>query len=226
MRIGRVRKLGWGAAALIVTIGACHRASELPEPQDAVDARTLYTCCNLHYDGSEISDANYWVGTALPPGTPVHIERLGKNSVTFASGDQRFTLTQEYGAKREPFSKYLEKVLTADDPRPRIGAYPPAVRRAIDHGKVERGMTRDQVILSLGYPPADRTAALDGREWTYRYNRWVTYKVVFGDSGKVADVVGRPAPTAQKPIANADAPPAPADKAGKHGKQKQKLSSP
>ena len=87
-------------------------------------------------------------------------------------------------------------------------------------------MTRDQVILSLGYPPTHRTPSLREREWTYWYNRWVTYKVVFGDSGKVADVVGRPAPTAQMPIANADAPPATADKAAKHGKQKKKRSSP
>ena len=217
------KRLRWSVPALIVALGACHRAAELPEPKIAAETRTLYTCCNLHRDGAEISDANYWTGTVLPAGTPVHIETLGRNSVTFTTGDQQLTLTQEVGGKRELFAKYLEKVLTAEDPRPRISAYLPAVRRAIDHGKVERGMTRDQVILSLGYPPADRTASLDNPEWTYRYNRWTTYKVVFGDSGKVVDVVGRPAPTAQMPIANADAAPQPADK---HGKHKKKRSSP
>ncbi|MET0151571.1 MAG: hypothetical protein ABW298_03030 [Candidatus Binatia bacterium] len=31
-------------------------------------------------------------------------------------------------------------------------------------------------------------------QWTYWYNRWVTYKVVFDDAGEVGEVVGRPAP--------------------------------
>jgi hypothetical protein len=219
-------RIGWHAlAATIALVGACHRTRETPQPQRIVDDRTLYTCCNLHYQASDINDANYWVGHTLPAGTPVRIQKLAKDSVTFTTGDQQLTLTQEHGAKLEPFSQYLDKVLTASDPRPRIGAYPPAVRRAIDKARVERGMTRDQVILSLGYPPAHRTPSLNEREWTYWYNRWVTYKVVFGDSGKVVDVVGRPAPTAEMAIANADAPPQPADKAGKH-KRKKKSSVP
>jgi hypothetical protein len=202
---------------------ACHRTTGPLEPIRQVDTRTLYTCCNLHYDGDEINDANYWTGTTLPAGTAVRIEKLTKDSVTFNAGEQRLTLEHEYGTKQESLYQYLDKILVPNDPRPRIGAYPPAVRRAIDKAKVERGMTRDQVILSLGYPPTHRTPSLREREWTYWYNRWVTYKVVFDDAGKVGDVVGRPAPTAEAPIANADAPPAPAEKkSSKHGKHKKK----
>jgi len=214
--MGRMR---WNLVVAGVLLASCHRSSAPIEPIRQVDTRTLYTCCNLHYDGEEISDANYWTGKTLPAGTAVRIENVTKDSVTFKAGDERLTLKQEYGGKQEPFSQYVEKTLIADDPRMRIGAYPPAVRRAIDHAKVERGMTRDQVILSLGYPPPHRTPSLKEREWTYWYNRWVTYKVVFGDTGKVSDVVGRPAPTAEAPIANADAPPKPADKKSKKHKK-------
>jgi hypothetical protein len=204
-------------------LASCHRSGTPPEPPRQVDSRTLYTCCNLHYMGDEISDANYWTGNKLPAGTAVRIEKLTKDSVTFGAGEQHITLEHEYGTKQEPFSRYLDKILVPNDPRPRIGAYPPAVRRAIDNSKVERGMTRDQVLLSLGYPPTHRTPSLREREWTYWYNRWVTYKVVFDDAGKVSDVVGRPAPTAEAPIANADAPPSAAGtetKSSKHRKKK------
>ena len=61
-------------------------------------------------------------------------------------------------------------------------------------------MTREQVILSLGYPATHRTASISAPEWTYWYNRWVTYKVEFDDKGVVANVVGRPAPTHDQPI--------------------------
>jgi outer membrane protein assembly factor BamE (lipoprotein component of BamABCDE complex) len=67
-------------------------------------------------------------------------------------------------------------------------------------------MTRDQVIMSLGYPPTHRTASLQDAEWTYWYNTWVTYKVVFNAAGKVDNIVGSPAPTKNEPIVDAPAP--------------------
>ena len=205
---------------------SCHQAAPSSPALVQLGGQTLYTCCNLHYENEEISDANYWVGTLLPAGTPVRIDQVTGDGVIFSAGDVKLKLTHEYGTKEESLDHYLAKVLVANDPKPRIAAYPTAVRRAIAKAKVERGMTREQVLVSLGYPGANRTS-LEGKEWTYWYNpevqpwynRWATYRVVFDDAGKVADVVGRPAPTAQVPILNADAPP-PSDSGQKQGSSK------
>ena len=215
--------------ALVATAwltASCHRAAPPSPALQQLEGRSLFTCCNLHYEKQDINDANYWVGKLLPAGTPVRIEKTADGAVTFSAGDVQLTLTHEYGTKEESFDQYLAKVLVADDPKPRVAAYPPAVRRAIENAKVEVGMTRAQVLLSLGYPPTHRTAGVEAREWTYWYNRWVTYKVAFDDSGKVSEVIGRPAPTAEVPIPNADAAPSasgPANekpKASKRHKQK------
>jgi SmpA / OmlA family len=206
-------RLAWLALAAAVVAGCRHSPS--PEPLRPLERRERFTCCNFHYSSEAINDANYWTGTKLPAGTPVRIEHLTNDSVTFSTGEVTLTLTHKYGTKGESFQQYLDKVLVTADPRPRIAGYPRAVRRAIDNAKVERGMTRDQVLLSLGYPPMDRTASVQDREWTYWWNRSFPYKVVFDDAGKVADVTGRPAPTAEVPIANADRPP-PAKASKKH----------
>ena len=212
----RARLAGLAFAAVVV-VGCRHSPSPgVPRP---IERPERFTCCNLHYGSEAISDANYWTGTKLPAGTPVRIERLTKDSVTFSTGEVTLTLEHEYGTKEESFQQYLDKVLVADDPRPRIASYVRAVRRAIANAKVERGMTREQVLLSLGYPPMDRTASVEDREWTYWWNRSFHYKVVFDNAGKVADVIGRPAPTAEVPIANADRPPPPPDSAKKHKKK-------
>jgi len=202
---------GTTKAALGLTVGlamaGCRQpAGPAPEVSQQLQGRELRTCCNLHYENEDISDANYWVGKTIPAGTPVTIQKVTKDSVTFSAGDSRVTLTHQYGTKEETMSQYLGKVLVAEDPRTRIARYRPAVQRAIEHSKVERGMSREQVLASLGYPPTHRTPSTNDREWTYWYNRWVTYKVVFDDAGKVADVVGRPAPTAEAPIENAATP--------------------
>ncbi len=193
---------------LLVLLGtACHRGHS-PEPPLRIESHELFTCCNIHYerDGDEVTDANYWVGETLPAGTPVKIESAREDAVKFLAGPVRLTLKHQYGTDEEPLQKYVDKVLVASDPRPRLAAYSSAVRRAIGNGKVERGMTRDQVIASLGYPPTHRTASTKEHEWTYWYNRWSTYRVVFDDTGKVSDVVGRPAPTAELAIDRAEAP--------------------
>jgi hypothetical protein len=50
-------------------------------------------------------------------------------------------------------------------------------------------MTRDQVLMSLGYPPAHRTPSLDSPQWTYWQNRWQSFVVDF--NGDKVDAVRR-----------------------------------
>jgi outer membrane protein assembly factor BamE (lipoprotein component of BamABCDE complex) len=172
-----------------------------------LSGQSFFTCCNLHYDNQDISDANYWVGKLLPAGTLVRVGEVTESAVALSAGDLKLKLTHEYGTDEEPLDQYLGKVLVKNDPKPRIATYQKAVRRAIMYGKVEIGMTREQVLLSLGYPTTDRTPSLQDREWTYWYNqRGDRYKVAFDEAGKVSGVIGRPAPTAEVKILNADAP--------------------
>ena len=203
-------RLGASALALGALLG-CRASAPAPAPHfDPVDR---FTCCNLHHDGDEISDANYWVGAKVPVGTPVHIESATAHTVTFVAGGEKLTLKHEYGTKEETFEAYVAKIFVAYDPHRRIGEFPDEVQSAIEKGKVERGMTREQVLLSLGYPPAHATDFLKELEWTYWYNHWSTYRVLFDERGKVTGVVGRPAPTAEVTIEHSDpVPPQPAKK--------------
>jgi len=218
-----------GASALTLTaaawlsITACHHPAPPPSPPavlQQLSGQSFFTCCNLHYDDRDISDANYWVGKILPAGTPVHAGEVTEDAISLAAGDLTLKLTREHGTSEESFDRYLAKVLVKDDPKPRIAAYPKAVRRAIEYGKVEIGMTREQVLISLGYPATDRTPSLQDREWTYWYNqRGDRYKVAFDEAGKVSGVIGRPAPTAEVKILNADAPATDSNKKSKKSKK-------
>ena len=202
-------------ALIVMGVIGC-RAAAPPELVQKYQGRTLYTCCNIHYEGNDITDANYYTGTLLPAGTQVQIQKVGARSVTFTADGRTLTLTQSYGTAQESFQAYLDKVLVSEDPRVKLATWPRAVQDAISQAHVEQGMTRDQVIMSLGHPPTHRTPSLNDATWTYWYNRWVTYQVVFDDSGKVKQVVGSPAPTTNTPIpAAAPAParaPAPSKK--------------
>src|SRR5262249_54559147 len=158
------------------------------------------------------NDANYYVGALLPLGTPVGVQAMGSDSITFVADGRKLTLSHKYGTGQESLRQFIDKVLVAEDPKPRLARYSRSAQQAIRESRVERGMTKEQVILSLGYPPTHRTLSITANEWTYWYNRWVTYKVQFDDHGVVSTVVGRPAPTQDQPI-QPDAAPTPARKA-------------
>ena len=192
-------------AAVLVT-GCSAQVS--PEVLRAWQSTPRYTCCNMHYEHpAGMTDANYFVGTLLPAGTPVTIEEVRARSLTFRADGTAFTIEQAYGTDQESGDQYFRKLFVETDPRARIASYPAAVQQAITDGRVEVGMTREQVLLSLGYPPTHRTPSLDMSTWIYWYNRWFTYQVQFDGAGLVTAVVGIRAPTRGEPVAAVAQPP-------------------
>ena len=68
---------------------------------------------------------------------------------------------------------------------------PPKVREAIQEGKVIPGMTREQVILSVGYPPTHRTPSVDATVWNHWASRAGRYEIHW--KGNTVDrLVGAP----------------------------------
>jgi hypothetical protein len=201
---------------LVALVAACKQAAP-PGLLQEYQSRSLMTCCNIHYETNEINDANYFVGSTLPAGTPVQVQAMTGNSVTFTADGRTLTMVHSYGSAQESMQQWVSKILVPDDPKAKLATFPRSAQDAIREGRVEKGMTKDQVIMSLGFPPAHRTASVSDNEWTYWYNRWVTYKVQFDNQGLVANVIGRPAPTQDKPITPD---PAPAAKPAAHGKSK------
>lgn len=206
-------------AALIAGIGC--KTAMAPEVLQQYQSRTLYTCCNIHYESSNVSDANYYIGGTIPFGSTVQVEKADRGTLTIKTGAQELSLAHRYGNQVETFEQYVDKLLVSEDPKLKAASYSLAVQGAIKEGRVELGMTREQVLMSLGYPPAHRTPNLTSNEWMYWYNRWVTYRVQFGEDGKVSQIIGNQVPSRNQPIKD-DPPPAKAKPAAKKAAPKKK----
>jgi hypothetical protein len=199
------------AVVLLGTLAGCAGRSVSPDVLSEWQGKPLYTCCNIRYERPEITDANYHVGATLPFGSPVNVSRMSDRSVTFTSGATTLTLDHSYGREQETGRQYFGKILVPEDPHVRFDTYGSKVQEAITDGRVEPGMTREQVLMSVGYPPTHRTSSLDSSTWVYWYNRWVTFNVEFDSNGIVSRVVGTNAPTRNENVA--PPPPTPAPKA-------------
>jgi hypothetical protein len=143
---------------LVAFVGACKQPAP-PGLLQEYQSRSLMTCCNIHYEGDEINDANYFVGTTIPAGTPVQVLAMTGNSVTFMAAGKKLTLVQSYGRDQESFQQYLSKVLVPDDPKAKLATFPRSAQQAIHDGRVEKGMTREEVII-----PADAPHGVDDLE--------------------------------------------------------------
>ncbi len=188
---------------MVVLVGlmlaACKKALP-PEVVNQYKSKTLYTCCNIHYEKEDINDANYYVGSLLPLGSQAQVVDSGRSSIVFMADGHKLNLVQAYGTEQESLQQYIDKVLVTVDPKLRLATFSADVQSAIRESRVEQGMTREEVIMSIGYPATHRTPSTSSNEWTYWYNRFVTYKVVFGADGRVTNIIGSPSPTKNQPV--------------------------
>lgn len=167
-----------------------------------------YTCCNFHYEGARrnvgatrrladrywISDANWSSLPMIPAGTRIRTKEYSEHHITVdvdVMYTQEMHLGLDYG-RSQSITDWARKMIVQDDPRSRIAGWPESARHAVSAGKVAIGMTREQVIVSLGYPPAHETPALDADRWKYWYGKFDTLQVVWDAQGRVRDVLADP----------------------------------
>src|SRR5262245_47140059 len=164
-----------GLRTLVLTGLIAAAACRGPVVQSPLTGQTRYLCCNLRYEKPVITDNPYQVGTLIPAGTRVEILEVRTDSVKFrAEGHPDITIVEKYGRKELPFDQFVSRTFVDSDPRARLRRTTPRVsgkRRGqaaptssplelVQQGIAQPGMTREEVIMALGYPPANRTPSL------------------------------------------------------------------
>ena len=152
-----------------------------------------YLCCNMRTYGNSISDINYdEQGTSIVAvGTPARITAYDFRwfEADLAGKPQR--IKNDY-SRNITLADFAKRYVVTEDPKQKMAAFPPAVRDAIVAGKVAPGMTREQVLMAIGYPVAGENPSLDALTWRYWRDSWSEYQVTFDDKGLVKTVAGNP----------------------------------
>jgi hypothetical protein len=149
-----------------------------------------YTCCNLHHDKDWISDANWRNLPMIPAGAKIKVLDYGMNRVHVEIDGKPMRIGQDYGRREETLEKFAAKLVVRNNPRGRIDRYPDKLRAAIRQGRVIPGMTREQVIVAVGYPPTHKTPSLDSTVWNHWGSRAGRYEVHWTPKGTVEKIVG------------------------------------
>ena len=168
------RRLFVAMCCLTLALSACK--SNEGKPQDgkaSADTKKEFTsrigfaCCNLHYSGDWISDSNLGQLPFIPAGTPIVVRKIDGYRAYVEVDGKPMRLGHDYGRAQETTEQWVSKLVVLEDPKPKIARFSPAVRKAIARGQLMKGMTREQVIIAVGYPQTDENPRLDGPHWRY-----------------------------------------------------------
>lgn len=164
-----------------------------PAPaQESSGLKEGYTCCNLHFNGDWISDANWSINPMIPADAPIRILSYGRYRAFIEIDGKPMRLGQDYGREQESLERFATKWVVERSPKERIATFPPDVREAIRIGRVVPGMNREQVLIAVGYPPTHHTPDLDAPVWHFWATRTGRYQVVWSPEGLVKEVAGAP----------------------------------
>ncbi|HYD46780.1 MAG TPA: hypothetical protein VEB21_00440 [Terriglobales bacterium] len=176
----------------------CTPAQSHPPELTALIAGPVYACCNLRVHDGIVSDGNWYESSVLynspsqmvPYGTRIDVVEVGPAQfLAYSENGTRLILSIDYGS--EPIDIYMKKLLRPDDPRQTAASYPPAIQAAIGEARVVPDMTKEQVLMAIGYPPSHATPSLDAAEWHYWSNRYNSYKLHFSTDGRLERFSGR-----------------------------------
>jgi len=179
---------GLVAATLVAGCGPMYGGMTPPEPPQSAYPREAYTLVNLHPDENRarLYSVNYQQAGLIPLCSRVTIHEATISGLTFT--------VQSTGRTYE----YLFHRTLYESPEVHIGLYfgdrcqppqnlSPVDMQGIREGKALPGMSKQAVILAIGYPPRHANPTLDADQWRYWKSRWNTILVHF-QQGRVVRV--------------------------------------
>lgn len=149
-----------------------------------------FLCCNLRTDGSWISDINYAESGKhlIPLGTPAKVTGYGRYRVHVAINGGKQSIGNDYSRDID-LGAFAQRYVVAEDPRLKLAGYPAKVRDAIAAARVMKGMSKEQVVMAVGYPVSSENPSLDANLWRYWLSSFAEFQVLWDDKGRVKDVV-------------------------------------
>ena len=169
-------------------ISGCGGAKLSPAQQAVVDTQAeLFTQVSMWTEKGRIIGTNYAAGQHIPVNSKVKILDINAKVIIFEYNGSKI--------KYEVYTKYtkvdsaamLDRLFAKT--KVDLSKLSPATKENVLNGVIAKGMTKEVVLLTRGYPPFHATNGIKSDTWKYWRNRWVTAIVIF-KNGVVTQLKG------------------------------------
>ncbi|MFP4382001.1 MAG: hypothetical protein ACLFUS_15985 [Candidatus Sumerlaeia bacterium] len=183
----------------IFSLGACKKGGgggSVEEPQASLleGSGPHYLAHNMWYEKMDaVYSTNYKTGSIIPAGTKITSAEIEKHrwrntpiiQITTAE-EQTFKIPfYEEHHSGLTVEEYADRLITTKSLDEMTAGLPEEHVDAIKRGKLAKGMSKDTVLITWGYPPESQTFSLDNNRWIYNINRFRTTEIIFDESGKL-----------------------------------------
>jgi hypothetical protein len=150
-----------------------------------------FLCCNMRSDGAWISDINYdgQGKTIISAGTQLIMEGYGKNRVHVLINGRKQDIGNDY-SRSMSLEAFAKRYIVEQDPLEKFITWPRKIQDAIGMARLTKGMTREQVIMAVGYPVSDENPSLESNTWRYWLSSFAEFDAIFDDKGLLIRIEG------------------------------------
>jgi hypothetical protein len=138
--------------------------------------KTYFTQYNFKVENERHLTTNYWRGELIPLNSEVVLEVLSGNEMVIAIDGRRIRFENVRKFTLRNIEEIAEELLS-----PKKVDIPgnSEQRDDIESGTLALGMTKEQVLMTRGYPPRHKTASTKASRWVYWSSRFVQLTLVF-----------------------------------------------
>lgn len=178
--------------ASLVSIAFLITTTMFPDaPAIAQELPSGFTCCNMRYTDDWISDGNYASQPMLAIGQPAQVTGYGRYRVAIDVNGKKMRIGNDY-SRDQSLEDFAKKWIVKDDPKLKMAKFPAEIREAITQSKVRKGMTREQVIMSLGHPITSENPDPKSNLVRYWLSSFDEYQIQFDNNGRIKEVLAPP----------------------------------
>jgi len=181
---------------LIALISIILLVPALSTAESGLIGKTLYLQSNVWFENPmKISSVNYHRGTILSAGSKVKVLDISMGGIKFMTVKNGLEYRILFSVKHFPgmhTEELAELYFGAENPLEgsAYSGFSAAEKKAIDEGRIIKGMSKKAVLMSYGQPPRHRTRSTDLNTWSYWNNRLFRMEVRFGKDDRVAQIIG------------------------------------
>lgn len=164
----------------LLTLASCKKALK-PEdmPAHIVPGNTYYTQFVIRYEKDAHSTTNYRRGASIPVNTPVRLIAITNKTIDVEVDDSSRKLLVKNVQKHTGDDVYRAFDKLFGTRKIDLSKFSQLERQQIQNGTVAKDMSKDAVLVAIGYPPVTETPSLDSNRWVYWSHRFNRFNVHF-----------------------------------------------
>lgn len=137
--------------------------------------------CLMYETGKPWRTTAYWVGILVPINSKVTLTSLGSKKMQLRIEKTGLLLNIENVEKhtKKDMATIAKNMLTREEVP--LGKFEEKTAKIIRNGMLALGMTKEQVVMTRGYPPTVNTPSLEIDTWSYNDSVFVKRTLIFQD---------------------------------------------